>query len=210
MRTSLSHLLFEDTTDTAIEEAMAIGAGGASMASSGQIAGGPMLPLGMKPGEKGRKRKKGRIISASPAVHNPDALALQEMPHVMYGDYEPKDFKVERMPLSKEDKTAIMLAFRDRGVLCHGPDGKWLLCTLDDVRKATDSEIADKSIPHLDVSLEKEHNDKELSEDLFEYSLDKSDRGMKNLWSGLSDVSGEDEPVKTDSENLHGMKVRKD
>jgi len=129
MRTSLSHLLFEDTTDTAIEEAMAIGAGGASMASSGQIAGGPMLPLGMKPGEKVKKRKRGSVISASPAIHNKDALALQE---------------------------------------------------------------------------------KELLEDLFEYSLDKSVRGMKNLWSGLSDVSGEDEPVKTDSENLHGMKVRKD
>jgi hypothetical protein len=108
---------------------MAIGAGGASMASSGQIAGGPMLPLGMKPGEKVKKRKRGSVISASPAIHNKDALALQE---------------------------------------------------------------------------------KELLEDLFEYSLDKSDRGMKNLWSGLSDVSGEDEPVKTDSENLYGLKVRKD
>jgi hypothetical protein len=206
MRTSLSHLLFEDTTDTAIEEAMAIGAGGASMASSGQIAGGSMLPLGMKPGEKVKKRKRGSVISASPAVHNPDALALQEMPHVEYSDYEPKDFKVETMPLSKKEKVMIMRAFRDRGVLCHGPDGDWLICTLDNVRKATDSEIADDSIPHLDVSLESEHKDEEL----FEYTLDKSDRGMKNLWSGLSDVSGEDEPVKTDSENLYGIKVRKD
>ena len=177
------------------------------MASSGQIAGGPMLPLGMKPGEKVKKRKRGTVISASPAVHNKDALALKEMPHVEYTDYEPKDFKVETMPLSKEEKVLIMKAFRDRGVLCHGPDGEWMICTLDNVRKATKAEIADDSIPHLDVSLESEqHKDKELSEDLFEYTLDKSDRGMKNLWSGLPDVSGEEEPVKTASPDLHDGK----
>ena len=92
----LSPFLFEDQS---IEEAMAIGGGGASMASSGQISGGPMLPVGMKPGQKVKKRKKGSVISASPAVHNPDALALQEQDVLeSFGAMHKPDFKGPAMP----------------------------------------------------------------------------------------------------------------
>ena len=71
MRNKLQGFLFEDEN---IEEAMAIGAGGASMVSSGQVVGGPPAIIGPK-----RKKKKGELMSASPAVHDPDALALKEM-----------------------------------------------------------------------------------------------------------------------------------
>lgn len=190
----LKSFLYEDA---AIEEAMAISAGGASLASSGQISGGMQLPLGMKPGQKVKRRKKGKVISASPAVHNPDALALQEMPHVAYNDYEPKDFEVEKLDISPEKKRNILLAFRDTGVLCHGPDGQWMLCTLDDVRKATKSEIADDSIPHLEVTLEYEHDIQESFGAM--HKPDFKGPAMPGLWKGLEDSN---EPVKTGSPEL--------
>ena len=71
----LKNFLYEDAS---IEEAMAISAGGTSLAPSNQISGGMQLPLGMKPGQKVKRRKKGTVITASPALHDPDALALQE------------------------------------------------------------------------------------------------------------------------------------
>ena len=194
MRNKLKHFLFEDQS---IEEAMAISAGGASLAPSGQISGGMQLPLGMKPGQKVKRRKKGKVISASPAVHNPDALALQEMPHVEYTDYEPKDFEVEKLDVSPEEKKRIMKAFRDTGVLCHGPDGQWMVCTLDDVRKATKAEIADDSIPRLEVTLEYEHDIQESFGAM--HKPDFKGPAMPGLWKGLEDP---DEPVKTDSPEL--------
>lgn len=194
MRNKLKHFLFEDQS---IEEAMAISAGGASLASSGQISGGMQLPLGMKPGQKVKRRKKGKVISASPAVHNPDALALQEMPHVEYTDYEPKDFEVEKLDVPPEEKKRIMKAFRDTGVLCHGPDGQWMICTLDDVRKATKAEIADDSIPRLEVTLEYEHDIQESFGAM--HKPDFKGPAMPGLWQGLEDP---DEPVKTDSPEL--------
>lgn len=190
----LKSFLYEDA---AIEEAMAISAGGASLAPSGQISGGMQLPLGMKPGQKVKRRKKGKVISASPAVHNPDALALQEMPHVAYNDYEPKDFEVEKLDISPEKKRNILLAFRDTGVLCHGPDGQWMVCTLDDVRKATESEIADDSIPHLEVTLEYEHDIQESFGAM--HKPDFKGPAMPGLWKGLEDSN---EPVKTGSPEL--------
>lgn len=195
MKPLLSYLLFEVTIDKAIEEAMAISAGGASLASSGQITGGPMLPIGMKPGEKVKKRKK--LLSASPAVHDKGALAIQEMPHVEYKGYEPKDFKIETMPLSKEEKRVIMNGFRDRGVLCHAPDGEWLLCTLDKVRKATKKEIEDERLPRLNVSLELEHDIQESFGAMHE--PDFKGPAMPGLWRGLEDT---DKPVKTNSPKL--------
>lgn len=186
--------MFEDQS---IEEAMAISAGGASLASSGQISGGMQLPLGMKPGQKVKRRKKGKVISASPAVHDPNALALQEMPHVEYTDYEPKDFEVEKLDVSPEEKKRIMKAFRDTGVLCHGPDGQWMVCTLDDVRKATKAEIADDSIPRLEVTLEYEHDIQESFGAM--HKPDFKGPAMPGLWKGLEDP---DEPVKTDSPEL--------
>lgn len=186
--------MFEDQS---IEEAMAISAGGASLAPSGQISGGMQLPLGMKPGQKVKRRKKGKVISASPAVHNPDALALQEMPHVEYTDYEPKDFEVEKLDVPPEEKKRIMKAFRDTGVLCHGPDGQWMVCTLDDVRKATKAEIADDSIPRLEVTLEYEHDIQESFGAM--HKPDFKGPAMPGLWKGLEDP---DEPVKTDSPEL--------
>lgn len=183
--------MFEDQS---IEEAMAISAGGASLASSGQISGGMQLPLGMKPGQKVKRRKKGKVISASPAVHNPDALALQEMPHVEYADYEPKDFEVEKLDISPEEKRRILRAFRDTGVLCHGPDGQWMICTLDDVRNATKAEIADDSIPRLEVTLEYEHDIQESFGAM--HKPDFKGEAMPGLWQGLEDPN---EPVKTDS-----------
>lgn len=186
--------MFEDQS---IEEAMAISAGGASLAASGQISGGMQLPLGMKPGQKVKRRKKGKVISASPAVHDPNALALQEMPHVEYTDYEPKDFEVEKLDVSPEEKKRIMKAFRDTGVLCHGPDGQWMVCTLDDVRKATKAEIADDSIPRLEVTLEYEHDIQESFGAM--HKPDFKGPAMPGLWKGLEDP---DEPVKTDSPEL--------
>lgn len=190
----LKSIIYEDTT---IEEAMAISAGGASLAPSGQITGGPMLPIGMKPGQKVKRRKKGNVISASPAVHDPDALALQEMPHVEYTDYEPKDFEVEKLDISPEEKRRILRAFRDTGVLCHGPDGQWMICTLDDVRKATKDEIADDSIPRLEVTLEYEHDIQESFGAM--HKPDFEGPAMPGLWQGLENP---DEPVKTDSPEL--------
>ena len=186
--------MFEDQS---IEEAMAISAGGASLAASGQISGGMQLPLGMKPGQKVKRRKKGKVISASPAVHDPNALALQEMPHVEYTDYEPKDFEVEKLDVPPEEKKRIMKAFRDTGVLCHGPDGQWMVCTLDDVRKATKAEIADDSIPRLEVTLEYEHDIQESFGAM--HKPDFKGPAMPGLWKGLEDP---DEPVKTDSPEL--------
>ena len=142
-------------------------------------------------------RKKGKVISASPAVHNPDALALQEMPHVEYTDYEPKDFEVEKLDVFPEEKKRIMKAFRDTGVLCHGPDGQWMICTLDDVRKATKAEIADDSIPRLEVTLEYEHDIQESFGAM--HKPDFKGPAMPGLWKGLEDP---DEPVKTDSPEL--------
>lgn len=194
MNKKLYVFLYEDAS---IEEAMAISAGGASLAPSGQISGGPMLPIGMKPGQRVKRRKKGKLISASPAVHDPDALALQEMPHVAYNDYEPKDFEVEKLDISPEEKRKLMLAFRGDGVLCHGPDGEWMICTLDDVRKATKAEIADESFPRLDVTLEYEHDIQESFGAM--HKPDFKGPAMPGLWQGLED---EDEPVKTGSPEL--------
>lgn len=96
MKYSLTYYLFEAED---IDEAMAISAGGASLASSGQIVGGPMLPIGMKPGEKVKKRKKGKVISASPAVHDKNALALQEdVVEESFGAMHEPDFKGPSMP----------------------------------------------------------------------------------------------------------------
>lgn len=176
---------------------MAIGAGGASMASSGQITGGPMLPMGMNPGEKVKKRKRGSVISASPAVHNKDALALQEMPHVAYSDYEPKDFEIEKLEISPEEKRRLMAAFRDTGVLCHGPDGQWMVCTLDDVRPATKAEQTDPSLPHLDVTLEYEHDIQESFGAM--HKPDFKGRAMPGLWKSLEDP---ETAVKTNSPEL--------
>lgn len=194
MNKILYGFLYEDAS---IEEAMAISAGGASLASSGQISGGPMLPIGMKPGQRVKRRKKGKLISASPAVHNPDALALQEMPHVAYDDYEPKDFEVEKLNISPEQKRKLMLAFRGDGVLCHGPDGEWMVCTLDDVRKATKAEIADESFPRLDVTLEYEHDIQESFGAM--HKPDFKGPAMPGLWQDLEDP---EEPVKTGSPEL--------
>ena len=194
MRNKLKDFLFEDES---IEEAMAISTGGASLDSSGQISGGMQLPLGMEPGQKVKRHKKGEVISASPAVHNPDALALQEMPHVEYTDYEPKDFEVEKLDVSPEEKKRIMKAFRDTGVLCHGPDGQWMVCTLDDVRPATKAEIADDSIPRLEVTLEYEHDIQESFGAM--HKPDFKGPAMPGLWQGLEDPN---EPVKTDSPEL--------
>lgn len=190
----LKNFLYEDAS---IEEAMAISGGGASLAPSGQISGGMQLPLGMKPGQKVKRRKKGKVISASPAVHDPDALALQEMPHVEYTDYEPKDFEVEKLNISQEEKRRILNAFRDTGVLCHGPDGQWMVCTLYDVRKATKAEIADRSIPHLEVTLEYEHDIQESFGAM--HKPDFKGPAMPGLWKGLEDP---EEPVKTGSPEL--------
>lgn len=194
MKTKLAQLIYEDTS---IEEAMAISAGGASLAPSGQISGGMQLPLGMKPGQRVKRRKKGKVISASPAVHNPDALALQEMPHVEYTDYEPKDFEIEKLDISPEKKKELFLAFRNQGVLCHGPDGDWMVCTLDDVRKATKADLADESMPRLDVTLEYEHDIQESFGAMHE--PDFKGPAMPGLWKGLEDP---EEPVKTGSPEL--------
>ena len=194
MKTKLAQLIYEDTS---IEEAMAISAGGASLAPSGQISGGMQLPLGMKPGQRVKRRKKGKVISASPAVHNPDALALQEMPHVEYTDYEPKDFEIEKLNISPEKKKELFLAFRNQGVLCHGPDGEWMVCTLDDVRKATKADLADESMPRLDVTLEYEHDIQESFGAMHE--PDFKGPAMPGLWKGLEDP---EEPVKTGSPEL--------
>lgn len=190
----LKSFLYEDA---AIEEAMAISAGGGGLDTSGQIGGGPMLPIGMKPGQKVKRRKKGKVISASPAVHDPNALALQEMPHVEYTDYEPKDFEVEKLDISPEEKRRILRAFRDTGVLCHGPDGQWMVCTLDDVRPATKAEIADDSIPRLEVTLEYKHDIQESFGAM--HKPDFEGPAMPGLWQGLEDPN---EPVKTDSPEL--------
>jgi hypothetical protein len=195
MKTKLFDYIFENTHD--LEEAMGISTGGASLASSGQISGGMQLPLGMKPGQKVKKRRKGKVISASPAVHNPDALALQEMPHVEYTDYEPKDFEIEKLDISPEQKRKLMLAFRGDGVLCHGPDGQWMVCTLDDVRKATKQEIDDESFPRLDVTLEYEHDIQESFGAM--HKPDFKGPAMPGLWQGLEDP---EEPVKTGSPEL--------
>lgn len=190
----LKIFIFEDAS---IEETMTISGGGASLASSGQIAGGPMLPIGMKPGQKAKRRKKGKLLSASPAVHNPDALALQEMPHVMYDKYEPVDFEVEKLDIPKEEKIKIFLAFRNTGVLCHSPEGDWLLCTLDDVRKATDEEIANETIPRLEVTLEHEHSVQESFGAMHKPKF--KGPAMSGLWLGLENP---DDSVKTDSLDL--------
>ena len=87
MRNKLKDFFFEDES---IEEAMAISTGGASLGSSGQISGGMQLPLGMV-----KRRKKGKVISASPAVHDPDALALQSE---SFGAMHEPDFKGPAMP----------------------------------------------------------------------------------------------------------------
>jgi len=195
MKTKLFDYIFKTTQE--LEEAMGISAGGASLATTGQMGGGMQLPIGMKPGKKIRKRKKGKVISASPAVHNPDALALQEMPHVEYKDYEPKDFEIEKLNISQEEKRKLMLAFRNNGVLCHAPDGQWMVCTLDSVRKATNSEIADESYPRLDVTLEYEHDIQESFG-----AMNKPDfkgPAMPGLWKDLEDP---EEPVKTGSPEL--------
>lgn len=92
MRNKLKDFLFEDAS---IEEAMAISGGAASLAPSGQISGGMQLPLGMKPGQKVERRKKGKVISASPAVHDPDALALQSE---SFGAMHEPDFEGPAMP----------------------------------------------------------------------------------------------------------------
>lgn len=92
MRNKLKDFLFEDES---IEEAMAISTGGASLDSSGQISGGMQLPLGMEPGQKVKRHKKGEVISASPAVHDPDALALQSE---SFGAMHEPDFKGPAMP----------------------------------------------------------------------------------------------------------------
>lgn len=189
----LKSFLYEDAS---IEEAMAISGGGASLAPSGQISGVMQLPLGMKPRQK-KRRKKGKVISASPAVHNPDALALQEMPHVEYTDYEPKDFEVEKLGIPSEEKKRIMRAFRDTGVLCHGPDGQWMVCTLDNVRKATNAEISDDSIPRLEVTLEYEHDIQESFGAM--HKPDFKGPAMPGLWKGLEDP---EEPIKTSSPEL--------
>jgi hypothetical protein len=68
MKIKLFDLIFEEK----LEEFNAISTGGAGLVSSGLI-------TGMKPVQKGRRRRKAKVISASPAVHNPNALALQEM-----------------------------------------------------------------------------------------------------------------------------------
>lgn len=209
MKKNLFDLLFEDSS---IEEAIGISAGGASLASSGQVAG-YAAPLGAKgigsdeKLEKGfwRKRAGKKVKTASPEVHNPDALALQEMPHVEYNDYEPKDFKVETMPVSPEEKHEIMKAFYENGVLCHGPDGDWMFCTLDDVRPATKTEIADQTIPHLDVTLEYEHD---IQQESFGAMHEPDFKGpaMPGLWKGLEN---EKTPVKTASPKLHKKKKNK-
>jgi len=188
----LAHILYEESS---IQEAMAISAGGASLAPSGQISGGAQLPLGMKPGQKVKRRKKSKVMSASPAVHNPKALALQEMPHVEYTDYKPKDF--EKLVMSPEEKRKVLLAFRNQGVLCHGPDNEWLVCTLDNVRKATKTEIADESMPRLDVTLEYEHDIQESFGAM--HKPDFKGPSMPGLWKGLEEP---EEPVKTSSPEL--------
>jgi hypothetical protein len=190
----LKSIIYEDA---AIEEAMAISAGGGGLDTSGQIGGGPMLPIGMKPGQKVKRRKKGKVISASPAVHDPNALALQEMPHVEYTGYEPKDFEVEKLDISPEEKRRILRAFLDTGVLCHGPDEQWMVCTLDVVRPATKDEIADQSIPRLEVTLEYEHDIQESFGAM--HKPDFEGPAMPGLWQGLEDPN---EPVKTDSPEL--------
>ena len=101
MRIKLFDLIFEEKQE--LEEFNAISTGGAGLASSGQISGGMQLPLGMKPGEKVRKRRKGKVISASPAVHNPDALALQEMYEELF-EFEAKtDRKMARLWADQPD-----------------------------------------------------------------------------------------------------------
>ena len=98
MKTKLSGFLYEDAS---IEEAMAISAGGASLDPSGQISGGMQLPLGMKPGQKVKRRKKGTVITASPALHDPDALALQETEDDIqesFGAMHKPDFEGPAMP----------------------------------------------------------------------------------------------------------------
>ena len=198
----LSNFLF---TNQSIEEAMAISGGGAATASSGQISGGPMLPVGMKPGEKVKKRKPGTIISASPAVHDPDALALQEAPWVEYDHYQPKDFKVETLPISPEDKRKIMVAFRNKGVLCHGPNGEVLVCTLDGVHKATEEEMHDPDMPKLEVTLEDDNDG--ISESFGAmHKPDFKGPAMPGLWKGLENPTT---PVKTDSPALHKKKKKK-
>jgi len=97
MRIKLFDLIFEEK----LEEFMAISTGGAGLASSGQISG-MQLPLGMKPGQKVKKRRKGKVISASPAVHNPDALALQEMLENLFEFEAPTDRKMARLWADQE------------------------------------------------------------------------------------------------------------
>jgi hypothetical protein len=194
MRNKLKSFLFEEEE---LEEAMAISAGGASLAPSGQISGGMQLPLGMKPGQKVKKRRKGKVTTGSPALHDPKALALQEMPHVAYNDYEPKDFEIEKLDIPPEEKRKLMLAFRNNGVLCHGPDGQWMICNLDDVRPATKAEIADESFPRLDVTLEYEHDIQESFGAM--HKPDFKGPAMPGLWKGLEDP---EEPVKTGSPKL--------
>ena len=96
VKTNLAYYLFE--ADAGLEEAMGISTGGAGLASSGEISGGPMLPLGMKPGDKLKNRKQTKhhgLISASPAVHDPKALTNQSE---SFGAMHEPDFKGETMP----------------------------------------------------------------------------------------------------------------
>lgn len=97
MKIKLFDLIFEEK----LEEFMAISTGGAGLASSGQISG-MQLPLGMKPGQKVKKRRKAKVISASPAVHNPDALALQEMLENLFEFEAPTDRNMSRLWADQE------------------------------------------------------------------------------------------------------------
>lgn len=90
MRNKLKDFLFEDE---AIEEVLSISS--APLVSSTQIVGGPMLPIGMKPSKNIRRGKRKRLISASPAVHDPDALALRSE---SFGAMHEPDFKGPAMP----------------------------------------------------------------------------------------------------------------
>lgn len=99
MKIKLFDLIFEEK----LEEFMAISTGGAGLASSGQISG-MQLPLGMEPGRKQSKRRKrkSKVISASPAVHDPDALALQEMLENLFEFEAPTDRNMARLWASQE------------------------------------------------------------------------------------------------------------
>lgn len=186
---ALAYFLFEDERPETVEEAMAISGGGAGLATSGQISGGPMLPVGMK--KRGKKKNSG-LLSASPKVHNPDALSLKEMPHVEYDEYGPIDFKFELLPLTTRQKKLLMLAFYNRGVLCRNEAGDWLLCTPDKATRATDKEIYDPNLPHLPITLKRNGITTESFGAM--HKPDFKGEAMPGLWKGLEDP---DDPTKT-------------